>query len=321
MPKPPPIEQQLLDLSALRRDPKSPAAKEKFTNALNGKNNLLAARAATIITETNQADYLPLLVSALDRFFAAGSDKGCPAKTAIANALYTFGHPDAAPFLRGIRHVQPEPGFGASNDSATELRGICALGLVRSGYRDVLLELAALLMDKQPQARIMAARAVAYAERDDGAPLLRMKVLGGDAESEVVSECLIGLMKLTPAKSLEFVARILDGGDPELAQAAALAIGGARLPAAFAVLRNHWEANLLPASRRMLLLPIAMTRQPEAVAFLIERLADDNPRSAAEAVTAIGIYKHDEAIKAKVAAIVEKREERVVAEAFAKAFG
>ena len=48
-------------------------------------------------------------------------------------------------------------------DTAAELRGVCALGLVRMGYRDVLVELADLLMDPEAQARMMAARSLAHA--------------------------------------------------------------------------------------------------------------------------------------------------------------
>src|ERR1039458_7214282 len=185
MAKAPPIEQQLLELSALRGDARSTTARDKFTRALAGKNNLLVARADALVAEMEQAEFLALLESAFERFFVVGSDKGCAAKTALADAMYTLGHGDSAAFLRGIRHVQKEPTFGGQVDSAAELRGICALGLVRAGYRDVLLELPALLMDREPQTRQMAVRAVIYANDERGSLLLRMKVLGGDTNPDV----------------------------------------------------------------------------------------------------------------------------------------
>jgi hypothetical protein len=320
MPKPPPIEQQLLDLSALRRDATSPEAREKLTRAISGKNNLLAARAATIIEETKQSDYLPALATAFDRFFATGSDKGCSAKQAIAGALYTLGHTDAAVFVRGIRHVQMEATYGGSVDAAAELRGTCALGLVRCGYRDVLLELAGLLMDKEQQPRQMAARAIAYAGFEEGAPLLRMKVLAGDRDGDVTAECFNGLMKLTPAKSLEFVARFLDAEDPATAESAALALGASRLPAALDMLMRQWTRQVQPEPRRPLLLAIAMTRQPSGIDFLVERVVDDSPTAAADAVAAMAMYKHDDAIRSRLDTIVNERDNAAIAAAFQKAF-
>ncbi|HSV16592.1 MAG TPA: hypothetical protein VLI90_20175 [Tepidisphaeraceae bacterium] len=320
MPKAPPIEQQLLELSGLRADATAPHAREKLAHAINGKNNLLAARAATVVTDTKQADYLPLLATAFDRFFASASDKGCAAKTAIANALYTLGHVDAQTFLRGVRHVQMEPTFGGHADAAAELRGICGLGLVRCGYRDALLELTSLLMDKEPQTRQMAVRAVVYAGHNEGAMLLRMKVLAGDESGEVIAEAFDGLMKLTPAKSLDFVARFLDDRNPATAESAAVAIGGSRTPVAYERLRQQWEHQIRPEPRRPLLLAIAMTRQPQAVEFLLERVREDSAKPASDAVAALGMYKHDDAVRTKLAAAVKERDDLLINEAFAKAF-
>jgi hypothetical protein len=321
MPKAPPIEQQLLELSALRGDAKSSSAREKFTRALAGKNNLLAARAAAIVAETEQADFLLLLESAFERFFVAGCDKGCAAKTALADAMYTLGHGNSAAFLRGIRHVQKEPTFGGQVDAAAELRGICALGLVRTGYRDVLLELPALLMDREPQTRQMAVRAVVYANDERGALLLRMKVLGGDENPDVIAEALAGLIRLSPGKSLEFVGQFLDDESSATAESAAIAIGQARSLAAFELLRTHWERHIRAEPRAALLLGMAMTRQAVGVEFLLRRIEEDSPRPAADAIVALAMYKHEEGVKAKVAEIVRSRGDATITRAFSKAFG
>jgi len=314
------IEQQLAALTAVRADPKSESAKSELARALANKSNLVVARAATIITDSNQPDFLPQLSTAFDRFFADGSDKGCPAKTALANALYTLGHNEPAGFLRGIHHVQNEASYGPAVDSAAELRGICALGLARMGYPDVLLELAELLVDPEPQPRQLAVRAIAYTGSPEGTPLLRMKVLAGDSEPEVTAECFVALMKLSPKKSLSFVARFLKSTDPATIESAALAIGESRTSEAFELLHAEWESHLQPQPRRPLLLGIAMTRLPTAIDFLMERILDDRPGPAADAITAMTIYRHDETIKAKVNAIVTDRGEAEVVAAMRKAF-
>lgn len=315
------IEQQLAALAALRPDAKSEFARAELSKALSSKTNLIAAKAAAIIADSLQVDFLPRLAGAFEQFFADGTDKGCPAKTEIGKALYTLGHNDAAAFLRGIHHVQKEAGFGPPVDVAAELRGWCALGLARMGYADVLLELAELLMDPEPQPRQMAVRAIAYTGSADGAPLLRMKILAGDTESEVTAECFAALMKLSPKKSLPFVARFLRSEDPELNESAGLAIGSSRTAEAFELLRREWESHIRPEPRRPLLLSIAMTRLPPAIDFLLARIAEDRPAPAADAIAAMSIYEHDENIKAKVNVLANERGEAEVLAAVKKVFG
>ena len=315
------VEQQLSALVAIRPDPKSALARAELERGLTSKSNLVVAKAATIIQESRQSTFLPALVTAFDRLFPPNSDKGCLAKTAIAAGLYEMGSSESGPFLRGIRHVQPEPGFGTSRDSAAELRGLCGLGLARMGYPDVLLELAAILVDAEPQTRITAARAVAYTGSDAGSPLLRMKVLAGDTEPEVTAECLLGLMKLSPRKSLPFVARFLRSDDGALAEAAAQAIGSWRSSEAFEFLRAEWESHLRPEPRRSLLLGMALTRQPAAIEFLLQRVKGDRPLPAADAILAMSIYKNDKAIVAQLTQIVSQQNDPVINAAYQKVFG
>ena len=47
--------------------------------------------------------------------------------------------------------MQKEGSFGPPVDVAAELRGVCALGLVKIGYGDVLVELTDLLADVEPR--------------------------------------------------------------------------------------------------------------------------------------------------------------------------
>ena len=192
------LEDTLADLHQLRADPLSATSIATLRHVLGGKTSHAVAKAAQIAGEFEIAALTADLAAAFDRLMVnpAKSDPGCRAKAEIADALYRIGSDDAAVFLRGIRHVQMEPVWGGRVDTATALRGACALGLVRMNYPDALSELADLLADPETPARVAAARAVAYSENDNGVPLLRLKVLVGDPESEVVSECLVGLLKL-----------------------------------------------------------------------------------------------------------------------------
>src|SRR6185436_13465161 len=180
------VEATLASLAALRGMGSAAIAAEVDMH-LASRTNLVAAKAADLAREAGLKLLQPQLVEAFGRFMdkPAATDKGCHAKQAIAFALYELacvGSEVQEVFLAGIRHVQMEPAWGGSSDTAAELRGTCALGLVRMAYRDVMNELVDLLMDSSHQARIMAARAIAYAGRDEGALLLRMKILAGDRD-------------------------------------------------------------------------------------------------------------------------------------------
>jgi len=316
------VEDLLAQLTALRPRASSDEGRRALAAALGHKVNLIVARAAKIAGEAGLKDLVPEMVAAFERFMIkpASTDKGCAAKQAIATALYEMGGDCVTTFLAGIHHVQMEPVFGGAVDTAAELRGVCAMGLVRMGYRDVMNELAALLADAQPLARIAAARAAAYSGSDLVVPLLRLRVLCHDPDPDVAGECFLAMLKLAPGKSLEFVSRFLAGTDAGLRDAAALAIGASRHSQALDVLRQHWRSALPPEFRRTLLLAMATIRTPEALALLLGIIATENWACAIEAVEALGLYAYDSSVCEKVKATVEASGDRRVVEAYQKVF-
>ena len=104
-----------------------------------------------------------------------------------------------------MRHVQMEPGWGGSSDTAVELRAVCAMGLASTTYPNKLRELVNLLVDREWQARAGAVRAIAAVGSDAAALLLRFKALSGDKEPEVLSECFSGLLAIEGAEALPLV--------------------------------------------------------------------------------------------------------------------
>jgi HEAT repeat protein len=216
--------------------------------------------------------------------------------------------------------VQLEPVWGGSADAAVELRGICAAGLARTNYPQVTWELAHLLADPDPSARMAAARAVAHAGRDEGAALLAMKIRLGDKEPAVTAECLAALLRLAPAKGVDVAAGYLDHPDDELRMAALMALGESRRPEALKLLKQRYEAELNVAKRGPLLLPIALTRQPDAIEFLIAIVDEERPAAAAEAVAALATFRGDDTVRARVEGIVNDRNEADLRAAFEKHF-
>jgi len=276
------LEDRLAALTDLRKDPNTPEARKELTKCLAGKVNLLAAKAARIVGDCKVDDLAPQLVEAFERFMIdpVASDRRCEAKLAIVNALEALEYPAYEPFLRGIRHVQMEPSFGTSIDTAIELRAVGAIGLVRTNYPDVGVELVTLLADKARDARTGAARAIAYWGTLAGALLLRLKILTGDREAEVIGECFSGLLHIEGARAVNFVSAYLDDGNEAIAEGAALALGESRREEAFEILKEHARSNLRPAA----LLAIALLRNDQAVEYLRSLLPD------ADAAKALEIY-------------------------------
>ena len=283
MPKAPRLEDRLAALSDLCRNPNALEARKELAKCLSSKINLLAAKAARIVGDGKVDELAPQLVDAFARFLIdpAASDRRCEAKLAIGKALEELEYPSYEPFLRGIRHVQMEPSYGTSVDTAIELRAISAIGLVRTNYPDVGVELATLLADRARDARIGAARAIAYWGTLAGALLLRFKILSGDREPEVIGECFSGLLHIEGARAVDFVAGYLDADSEAIAEGAALALGESRRAETFEILKAHATSYLRPTA----LLAIALLRNDAAVEYLRSLLPD------ADAEKALEIYK------------------------------
>src|SRR5262245_17374001 len=127
------VEAKLARLSELRKEPLSPPLVAELRRALGDASNLVAAEAAEIAGALGLSELAGDLVAAFERFMVEPeeSDKRCRAKIAIVEALNKIEYDRDDVFLRGIHHVQMEPVWGKSEDSAGHLRGASAFGLVR----------------------------------------------------------------------------------------------------------------------------------------------------------------------------------------------
>jgi HEAT repeat protein len=289
------LTSQLAALDALRAAPVTEDTVAQVRDALTRANNHIVATAAQIAGEAELAELEPDLTRAFERLMRnpVKTDPGCAAKIALIEALTQLDGAAEDVYLRGIRYRQMEPTWGGQEDTAAALRGACALGLVRARYRHAPRELATLLADPEADARIAAARALAYVNEMAGAPLLRYKALIGDAHAQVLHECFLSLLKLDAASALDFVAEFLDHDDPAIAEAAALALGAARCDGAFDVLWAAWERTFDAELRRTLLLALATLRQERAIEALIGLVRDGARPHAEAALEALSMYRRD----------------------------
>ncbi len=317
------VEARLERLGALEDAPLTPEVEKDLAKALAGAQNAVVAKAAGIVGRRELGSLQPALVAAFDRCMVnpVKSDKGCMAKTAIAEALDGLEYWDGDLFLRGVRHVQREAAWGEPVDTADTLRAQCGLALARLGHPETLFELAALLMDPEVQPRRTAVQAFAHLEGPEAELLLRTKALAGDDEPDVMADCFAGLMGVAGDHALEFVARFLGSEQLVIAEGAALALGQSRLAGAFEVLRKRWEESIDAAFKEMLLLPMALHRSDEAFAFLLSMIGEEHGGMAAAAVEALKLFSEDERRRAQIHGAVEERDERVVTGAYEEAFG
>jgi HEAT repeats len=307
MPKGRKLDLLLEQLAQLREDPTSEAAIAQLRQIFQSKQAIAIAQAAKLVGKFELTPLIPELVVAFeDGLTEPTADPNCHAKSAIADALYRLSYGEETLFLQGIRHIQMEPVWGGQVDTAAKLRGICAMGLVRMNYRDVMTELADLLADAEAPARIAAARAIAYSENEPGIALLRLRSRIGD-EPQVISECLAALLKLAPQKSFAFVAGFLDDPQPQTQELVALALGESRLPEAFEVLKRWWGRQADPELRQAGLLAIAMLRSDLAFDFLLTLIASGRDLDARDAIAAFKIYQQDPALWQRVTAAAEQR--------------
>jgi hypothetical protein len=316
------IEAKLARVAELARGSPSPDVAKELKGLLAAGHGLVVAAASNAAVELGLGELAPEIARAYDRLFDDGAkhDPRCAGKAAAVEALLKLEAGGAAIFLRGVRYVQREPAFGGAVDTAAGLRGLCAHALFRHlPQGEALLEVLPLLVDPEAVARAEAAAAVGDGAGVDVEATLRLKVLAGDAEPEVLAACFKALLKAGRERSIAFVAARLDPGRGAEAELAALALGESRLEAALPALREASVA--LDASlRRAALTGLSLSRLPEATTFLLERLARDE-RSATEALTALAVHKYDERLRERVREAVEAVGRPRLAEAFAKAFG
>ena len=322
MKKADPTEQALDRLAILRNEATSPAIVQELRAFLKNRSNLVIAKAAKVAGKARITELVPDLVEAFERLMKnpAKLDKGCAALTEITDALYEMDYVEPEIYLRGIHHVQMEGSFGPPVDAAAKLRAASALGLARTRDSHALDEIVSLLVDEWPQARVGAVRALATNGGQAGSLLLKLKILTGESEPDVLAECFSGLLATAPENSLELIASYADSDDLAVAEAALLALGSSRLPGALKLLAEKWRRTAAGPLRKTLLVAIAMIRSDAAIEFLLSLLSDCSTLTAKDLITALAMFRDNEKVRTKVEAAISRRNDKALIEAFRQEF-
>jgi HEAT repeat protein len=204
--------------------------------------------------------------------------------------------------------VQLEPAWGGRADTAADLRGTCALALTNCLLDDIeiLTYLADSLADPEPSVRISSAIAIEQLSRPEGAVPLRLKLLIGDPEPNVLGQCFASLLSLGTAGTVAFIRRFLQSADEAMQLEAASALAQSRDPEAIEAIKEFWEQPLLSLElRRLVLINLGASPVAAAAEFLMSVIAGESAELAATAITALAASRFHDEVHARVAALME----------------
>ncbi|MDI1443408.1 hypothetical protein [Polyangium sp. 6x1] len=278
----------------------------------------LVGEAAKVAADLELRVLVADLVAAFERLLGmpAMADRGCHAKQKVLEALITLEADAWDTYRRGLRYVQMEVTVGPPVDTAGLVRGLSAHALVRTNFPRAALEVAPLLFDEMPEARVAAAEALRDTCEVVCAAVLHTRVIVGDAEPDVLGACYRGMLALEPRHYLPVVAAALDAG----VEAAALALGESRLPEALPVLKEA-VSRADEELAKTVLLGVALLRTDEALTYLLDLLAEAAEGRAIAVIQALSLHRHDTRLASRVGEIVSARKSRKLARVFAERFG
>ena len=303
------LDDKLAAIRALRCRSLNSEQKAELRRRIGDRSNLVVAAAAALVGENNLIEMAKDLEAAFDRFLVnpLKDDKLCRAKLAIVQALDRMEHPGPDIFLKAARHVQFEPVWGGSEDSAPPLRAAALVAFARAEGTGSLSVLVDAMADPAKDVRIASAVALGAIGTEGAGLILRLKVRLGDKDPDVLSECLLGLVTVDPKEYLPIVAAFLNPGHPASCEAAAMALGKSRLVEALDPLQECLQRSHSPELRQYILLAIAILRRPPAIDYLMGLVASGPEPTAIAALSALRIYKDDPLLSGRIAGIVLER--------------
>jgi HEAT repeat protein len=306
------LEARIEQLRQLRSVRPSEDVVKALRKGLQDRGNLVIAEAARTTAALHIKGLIPNLLAAFDALFdnPLKSDPKCWGKTAIVKALTELDYDQSPPFVRGLRHIQMEPVWGGREDSAAQLRGLCALALVQcSDLRrvEVMRYMVEAMTDTEDPVRAEAIRALAQLGGDDTALLLRLKAQMGDRRPLVIGHVFDSLINLEENLGVTFVAKYLDSTREEIRDEAALSLGASRRADAVEVLIAGWGRTRSPEFGRVLLRAMGSSQHPAAIDFLLDLVRTGNNHSSASAIEALQLIEPSEEIRNRIEAAKSQR--------------
>lgn len=323
LPQPTPLAKKIAALNALRAASNPADVQRALRDALQDRSQRVVTKAAELCGELGTSDLVSELLEAYQGALVdpLKKDPGCLVKTAIVSSLVQLEFDDIEFYRRGIKYRQHEPIWGGRQDTAGQLRSVCAAGMVRCATAiEAITCFADLLADPCQPARLGAARAIAGLGSWEGVPLLRLKLLIGDEDAEVLGECCSALLHLAPADGVELVTRLLSSRDVDERLHAAFALGESHCHQALDALCQCWQTEGDSPTRRTLLTCIGLLRSTESQEFLLALVRGPDSRAGADALHALAPFRTDKELRQRVEQAVEESDHARVRDTFESEF-
>lgn len=257
------------------RESASPDALQYCLQAVEQAPGAAVARAMALLRRLGHEGHGGQAALAFERLCADGlkADPGCLGRMALLEGLLALDWPGPEPWWSGLHLVQWEPVWGGRVDTAAGLRGLCALGLLRSADARAPLALAILLADRECEARQGAVRALREAPESWALPLLAHRAVMGVEELDAQLDLLHGLLEREQAQAFQLVAAQLQSESESSREAAAIALGERGGPEGAGLLWDFLDHNLLPQERRAAWIGLALSRCAEGREALLDQIA------------------------------------------------
>jgi HEAT repeat protein len=316
------LDDKLAAIRGLRGQTLMSEQQAELKKYLGDRSNLVVAASAELAGENALLELALDLEVAFGRFLVnpLKDDKLCRAKIAIVQALDKMEHHRPDVFGKAATYEQHEPVWGGTEDTAAPLRAAALIALARIEPSGSLPRLVDAMIDPSKDVRIAAAQALGYVGTEAAGLVLRLKVRMGDADPEVLSECLSGLLAVNSREYMPFVIEFLEPDAPARCEAAALALGKSRLPDALDPLKDCWPRCLSSGLKERILLSIAMMRLPAAIDHLLEIVASYSERDAAAAMSALKIHNYDPRLCERLEKLIQKSGSRTLRTLFDRDF-
>jgi HEAT repeat protein len=341
------VDDELSDLRRCTDRPDDPANAELVLRALKHRSYRVVQRAAKlsvdVAAKSQCGELAAALLSAYKRFLEKPEkvDPGCPAKTAIIDALRRIdfddidfeaevfdakvcgadGFDEEGFFTQATRYRQLEPVFGGSVDAAAELRVHAAFALVEMGSRRALPALVDLLADSEAACRAGAARALATTNQDAAKFLLRLKVRQGDKNAQVLGECVLSFLEIGGADAVPLAVPYLNDANLDRRLETAIALGTSRHTEAFAPLKQRAQLASDAEERRIMFTALALLQYKEAIDFLLEQVNSADVSVVVAALHALSHLRDQDSVRERLKTLALEKSHPDIRAALEKYFG
>ena len=351
------VDDELSDLRRCTDRPDDPANAELVLRALRHRSYRVVQRAAIlsvdVAAKSQCGELAAALLSAYKRFLEKPEkvDPGCPAKTAIIDALRRIdfddivfeaevfeaevfgaevfgaevcgaeGFDEEGFFTQATRYRQLEPVFGGSVDAAAELRVHAAFALVEMGSRRALPALVDLLADSEAACRAGAARALATTNQDAAKFLLRLKVRQGDKNAQVLGECVLSFLEIGGADAVPLAVPYLNDANLDRRLETAIALGTSRHTEAFAPLKQRAQLASDAEERRIMFTALALLQYKEAIDFLLEQVNSADVSVVVAALHALSHLRDQDSVRERLKTLALEKSHPDIRAALEKYFG